>query len=105
MAKNCKICFFVMKRKRNFGMSHWELIIDYLDSLSLVKLETVCKLFSIRTKEDTLKCQSEIDIVSNGLSDSNFESFQTSFQCSAYKNKIHTVTLNNKSIHVTHQIY
>jgi hypothetical protein len=86
-------------------MYHWELILDYLDPLILVKLATVCKLFSIRANENKLKCQDEIDKVSNGLLYSKYEAFESTFQCSTYKNKIHIVTLSNKSINVKHYIY
>lgn len=53
---------FAKKRKHDFGMSHWELIVDFLDSLTLCKLSTVCKLFAIRSHENNLACQDEIDL-------------------------------------------
>jgi hypothetical protein len=103
-----------MKRKRNFAMSHWECILDYLDSLTLTRLATVCKLFSAREHENLEKCQDEINHVSKNLLENTWEKFEptfdcifreSTFQCCAYKNKIHKVRVENNTISVTHVIY
>jgi hypothetical protein len=91
-----------MKRKRDFGMSHWELILDYLDPLILVKLAIVCKLFSIRAKEDKLRCKaeckSEIDEMSRELElDPDISESESTFYCSIYENNTHTLLVKRLS--------
>jgi uncharacterized Ntn-hydrolase superfamily protein len=86
-------------------MSHWDSILDYLDSLTVARLATLCKLFSEKEHENSEKCQDEINYVSKALLNSSFKKFESTFQCSIYKNKIHKVKVENKTISVSHIIY
>jgi hypothetical protein len=91
-----------MKRKRDFGMYHWELILDYLDPLILVKLATVCKLFSIRANENKLRCKdeckSEIDEMSRELElDPDISESESTFYCSIYKNNTHKILVKKSN--------